>query len=263
MAKSPKPRSRGNLVHEAPRRITKSGLGERPKVTPATRARTPAENILASLPTSKPKRKKRSPNKAKKRAPSEPVQPVFVQDDPDIDPASGKVRPLPDTYARPLERYIPQAKLAAIDAMRRHGVIAEACRASGIGRSVLYELMKSDPDFRLRMQHARQERFDELERAMIERGGYFKGDLAGIFALKHNRKRYREVSRVELTGKEGGPVAYVDAKAELLRRLEQIAARSAPAQLAGSGGSRGPELVTDGEVEVRKITRGFSGKSRR
>lgn len=158
---------------------------------------------------------------------------------------------IPDTFACPAD--IKKAMPLAIEGMRRHGVLSEACRGSGIGRSTLYKMMREMPDFKKQMKHAHQENLDELERAMRERAKHPRGDLAGIFILKHNREKYREVQRVELTGKDGAPVAYTDAKSELLQRLAAVQKRGAiDVQAVGSGGAGGGNL---GEV-------GLSGAGR-
>ncbi len=159
---------------------------------------------------------------------------------------------LPATYTRPDNMISAKAK--AIDGMREHGVIAEACRASRIGRQVLLEEMKTDAAFRRAMKHAHAECMDELERAMIERGRYSRGDLAGIFVLKHNRLKYREDKiSVEHTGKDGGPILHAEVKDELLRRLDKLAdAMATDAVVVGS--KRGPALVSEGDG-ARRVKR--------
>ena len=153
---------------------------------------------------------------------------------------------IPLTNTVPVD--LPTAKGLAIEAMRIHGVFVEACRWSGIGRSILYRELRGDPEFRRAMAHAKRDCLEDLERAMLERGKYWRGDLAGIYYLKNNHPRYREVSRIELTGKDGGPLQYEAAKEELGRRLEKLHAAlqesAQDAQLVGSRGlgkgSRGP-----------------------
>lgn len=156
------------------------------------------------------------------------------------------------------------AKMLACEGMRRTGTKIYASKMSGIGRSALNDLLKSDPEFRRAMWAARQELYDQLETAMIRRGMLPRGDLAGIFITKHNRRRYHEVQRVELTGKDGAPVAYVDAKEELLRRIAAAQSRGAidvEAVAAGSGGSRGPALVGGSQSEQVKASVRKSGDS--
>jgi len=95
----------------------------------------------------------------------------------------------------------------------------------------------------LAVKDARNEYYDELERCMAERGHLPRGDLAGIFILKHRRKAFSEVQRIELTGSGGGPVQYTDTvKAELLARLMTVKQR------AGLDGKQ--EIVVNGKPQL-------------
>ncbi len=156
--------------------------------------------------------------------------------------------PLPDAKVSDAE--MPAAKERAIRAVQEFGVWVEASRASGIGRSQLVYLLRKetpDPAFRERMFQARRECQERLEGAFIARGMTKGGDLAGIFYLKHNRTRYREVQRVELTGKDGSPLNALDAaKADLLARLGKLAGSREgleDKQELIVGGSARPRLV--------------------
>jgi hypothetical protein len=99
---------------------------------------------------------------------------------------------------------------------------------------------------------AKQELLDVLETAMIARGMQPRGDLAGIFITKHNRKRYLEVQRVELTGRDGAPVTYLDAKEELLRRIAAVEQRGAIPVEAVAGSHR-PQLLGGSDAEKVQI----------
>lgn len=135
---------------------------------------------------------------------------------------------VPDVpHYRAVPADLEAAKVLACEGMRAYGTKVYACRLSGMGRATLNDLLKSDPEFKRALWLAKQEGLDELETAMRLRGSLPRGDLAGIFILKHNRERYREVQRVELTGKDGAPVAYTDAKAELLQRILSAEKRGA------------------------------------
>lgn len=164
--------------------------------------------------------------------------------------------PLPSAIVP--EKELPPAKLRAIQAVQEFGVWVEASRASGMGRDQLYRLRKADPAFNRELLQARRECFERVEREMIRRALFKGGDLAGIYVLKNNIPRYREISRVELTGKNGGPLSYTDAaKAEILRRLAQLTARQGlegkeELIIEGSAGSR-PQLVAGSpEARIRK-----------
>jgi hypothetical protein len=142
------------------------------------------------------------------------------------------------------------AKLRALRAVQHFGVWVEGSRASGMGRFQLDMLLRknstSDPEFRTQMYKARQECREGIERAFIERAKTKGGDLAGIFYMKHNTKRYREVSRVELTGKDGAPLNQLEAaKAQLVERLTALAAAKGLPSGSGSAGSRPGEIVIE------------------
>lgn len=187
---------------------------------------------------------------------------------------SDELPPVPTHTHRPKD--MVAAKIKACEGMRRFGTIVYASRFSQIGRSAVYEEMKADPVFHAGLRRAKAEWLDELETAMGLRGMLPRGDLAGIFILKHNRSRYKEIQRVELSGSGGGPVQYMDVKTELLRRLtkltpkdnvplvvngvevRELAARSAGSGgSAGSAGSRGPgsrglAVVRDDAPDIRR-----------
>lgn len=152
---------------------------------------------------------------------------------------------------------LAEAKDKAVRAMQEWGVMVEASRESGIGRDSLRRHMKNDPVFRRRMQVALQNNNERIEREMRKRGQLKSGELAAIFVMKHNIKKYREIQRVELTGKGGGPVGYVDAKAELLKRIEAMVIKSREPDAVAVGGK--PKLLkggSSGKVEIRKIDQG-------
>lgn len=169
------------------------------------------------------------------------------------------------------EKDLLQAKVQAIEAMQEFGVLVEASRASGMGRSqICYWVRKesTDPDFQLAMRQARRECQERLEGAFIARGRQRGGDLAGIFYLKHNRERYREIQRVELTGKDGSPLQALDAaKAELLLRLGKLAGSAGSGASAGSEGRAGlegrEEIVLSGDADNSRPRLVKAGKKSR
>jgi hypothetical protein len=211
----------------------------------------PAKDALRRNTTRRVGRKVVAPPKARQQAaqphPDAPPHPAHQPaGDHAHDRPQKPLREIPDTYHRPAD--LDAAKRRAIRAMREHGVLAEASRAGPIGRRVMYQLMKEDPAFRQQIRDAKSECLDDLERAMIARGKYSKGDLAGIFVMKHNRPRYADgPTRIELTGKDGGPVLHADAKEELGRRLDKLAAALQGDALDVVGQRKGPALVSEGD----------------
>jgi hypothetical protein len=160
---------------------------------------------------------------------------------------------LPAPKAKVSEKDLPQAKLQAIEAMQEFGVLVECSRASGMGRWQLENMVRKDsPDqeFRAGIIKARRECLDRLEGAFVARGLAKGGDLSGIFYMKNNLKKYREIQRVELTGKDGVPFNQMDAlRVELIARLTKLrgSGGSAGSVGSGSGGSAG-----SGEIVIEK-----------
>lgn len=154
-----------------------------------------------------------------------------------------KLPPVPEHTATP--RDLAAAIPKAYDGVRRFGTKVYACRLSGIGRTVLNRMLKEDAVFRQGFKSAREEFYDTLETAMSLRGFVPRGDLPGIFILKHRRKAFSEVQRIELTGQGGGPVTYTDTvKAELLARLVTVKQR------AGLEGKQ--EVVVNGKPQLMR-----------
>lgn len=212
-------------------------------------------------------RKTRTANHVRARG-----QKTIADDVPDL-PVDAKtgLPPVPDARAMPPD--IEHAKTRAYDGMRRYGTKVYASRFSGIGRLALNQLLKDDAEFRIKLIAARQELYDQLETAMALRGMEPKGDLAGIFILKHSRNKFREgPTRVELSGAGGGPVQVTDTvRAELLDQVLRLKRRAGlsdktelivdgvatpvlmagPAGSKGSGGSKGSRAETAGQRGLR------------
>jgi hypothetical protein len=148
---------------------------------------------------------------------------------------------------------IPKAKALFLMAWEATGFASEACKAAGIGRRTFYDWLQTDSEFKSQAIAARKvwrtNVMADLEASMALRGQY-KDTLSGIFLLKHNTKRYREVSRVQLSGPDGGPIMTIDAKEELIRRIEKIAERMESKPIIAAGGS-----------EVRELAAGSQGLS--
>lgn len=94
----------------------------------------------------------------------------------------------------------------------RGGIVREACRAAGIGKSVVYETMRSDPDLRAAVDAARAEGIDDgvdrAETELLRRG--LDHDTTALLAYLNahatDRGYYRH-SRVQVSGPDGGPIA--------------------------------------------------------
>lgn len=121
--------------------------------------------------------------------------------------------------------------------------VGRACNAVGISRFTAYKWRKADADFAEGWDEAMKAGLlaleDEAHRRAFEgvdEPVFYKGDECGtvrkysdtltIFLLKaHDPDKYRESSRMELTGANGGPVQISDAE-----RAAKVAAILASAQ---------------------------------
>lgn len=103
--------------------------------------------------------------------------------------------------------------------------------AAAIGRSrvTMWRLAQADPDFAAQVDDAYDAGSDTLEDTLRDIGA--KGNPTAIIFLLNGRRpeKYKQVSRVEHTGANGGPIRTVtiDALDEAIAELaEQLAARS-------------------------------------
>jgi hypothetical protein len=156
---------------------------------------------------------------------------------------------------------IPTVKAIFLEQIEQHGSPTGAAIHAGVGRRTFYGWLRED-EFRKRYHEARRvwraSTIDDVEAAFGSRA-QVRDTLAGIVLLKNNRKRYREVQRVEMSGPDGGPIVTLEAKEELIKRLERmqerleqraqtvggVAVNSLPAGSSGSSGSagsKGPQL---------------------
>lgn len=126
--------------------------------------------------------------------------------------------------------------------------VGRACRAVGISRQTAYNWREADADFALAWDRAMKAGLlaleDEAHRRAFEGTDepvFYKGDECGsvrkysdtlaIFLLKaHAPEKYRENTRMELTGANGGPVQISDTE-----RAAKIAAILAAAKARKDG----------------------------
>lgn len=104
--------------------------------------------------------------------------------------------------------------------------VVRACRKVGISRKRMYEIYRGEPDFAKRWDEALKEGVESIEAEMHRRAyeGFdvptkhgpmraYSDTLAIFLAKAHAPEKYRETSKLELTGKDGGPVQVDDATA--------------------------------------------------
>jgi len=85
------------------------------------------------------------------------------------------------------------------------GNVSSACRMAGIARSTYYEWVKSDKDFRERIDEIREGTRDFAESLLLKRMRD-EDTTAIIFYLKTQCKDRGYVERVEATGANGTPL---------------------------------------------------------
>lgn len=142
----------------------------------------------------------------------------------------------------------PEKEIAFLAALAATCSVTRACEAAGMGRRTAYEWRESDPEFAARWEKAKRIGAEALEDECVRRARegvdepvFYQGDECGtvrkysdtlaIFLLKGAMpEKYRENSRMELTGANGGPVQISDTE-----RAAKIAAILAAAKARKDG----------------------------
>lgn len=145
-------------------------------------------------------------------------------------------------------KYTPEKAAAFCAALAETGIVGRACKAVEISRRTAYNWREEYPDFAKAWDGALKIGVSALEdeahrRAFegIEEPVFHQGEVCGtvrkysdtlaIFLLKaHAPEKYRENTRMELTGAGGGPVQISDTE-----RAAKIAAILAAAQARRDG----------------------------
>jgi len=141
----------------------------------------------------------------------------------------------------------PEKEIAFLAALAATCSVTRACEAAGLGRRTAYE-WREDPKFAARWEEAKRIGAEALEDECIRRAHegvdepfFYQGDKCGtvrkysdtlaIFLLKGAMpEKYRENTRMELTGANGGPVQFSDTE-----RAAKISAILASAQARREG----------------------------
>lgn len=122
----------------------------------------------------------------------------------------------------------PEKAIAFLAVLSETCNVGKACEGAGIGRATAYEWREDDPDFAeawdkaLKIgvtaleDEAHRRGFDGVDEPVFHQGSQCGtvrkySDTLAIFLLKaHAPEKYRENSRMELTGANGGPVMLSD-----------------------------------------------------
>lgn len=135
----------------------------------------------------------------------------------------------------------PLKRTKFLAALRESASVTKACEMAAIGRVTAYQWRNSDPAFAEEWEATLDAAIEDLEaearrRALvgIEKGVWHQGERVGteiqysdtmlIFLLKAAKPaKYRDNSRVELTGKDGGPIQTENLnEAAVLRYAQQF-----------------------------------------
>lgn len=145
-------------------------------------------------------------------------------------------------------KFTPEKATAFCAALAETGIVGKACKAVEISRRTAYNWREEHPEFAKAWDSALKIGVSALEdeahrRAFegIEEPVFHQGEVCGtvrkysdtlaIFLLKaHAPEKYRENTRMELTGADGGPVRISDTE-----RAARIAAILAAAQARKDG----------------------------
>lgn len=103
----------------------------------------------------------------------------------------------------------PEKAQKIIDALTLHPSKSRACRAARISRAAFYDWCANDPEFKARVDLAQETGIDAIEDSLFN-DAVNHDTTAAIFTLKSWRpSRYRETTRQELTGPDGGPIPII------------------------------------------------------
>lgn len=120
------------------------------------------------------------------------------------------------------------------------GIVREACIAAGVARKTAYAARKDDETFAEAWKLAQQDAAD-LALATYRKRGMLQSDRAMEFFIKsRDPESYRETSRLEVTGENGGPVKVQLSDAERATRAAAIFDR-ARTRRAGPAADEGAE----------------------
>jgi hypothetical protein len=99
-------------------------------------------------------------------------------------------------------------KKAVLNALEKSlGVVTTACKQVGVGRTMFYEWLKTDPEFRAEVDDIQNVALDFAESQLHKQIG--EGSTsATIFYLKTKGKNRGYIERTEITGADGMPTNF-------------------------------------------------------
>lgn len=109
-------------------------------------------------------------------------------------------------------------------ALANVGTLTAGCKAARVSPHTVYQWREMDTEFLVREHEAREACADVLE-AIVMRRAKQRSDILAMFMLKGMRPaKFKDNSRVELTGKDGGPIDIdSDPTERIAGRIAQLA----------------------------------------
>jgi hypothetical protein len=116
-------------------------------------------------------------------------------------------------------KFTPAKRAQWIGVFEKTRNVSAACAAIGIARKTAYEYRDFDADFKRLWDESEDRVLDAIESKLYVNA--LSGDRTCIFFILQNRRadRWKNVQHSEITGKDGGPIRFEDARAELIKRI--------------------------------------------
>ena len=131
---------------------------------------------------------------------------------------------MPRNIAQPIQRnkgragsLTPAKQKVFLASLRRGSSIPEAASAVGADRTTPHKLMKRDPKFAAKVELAELSAIRTVVNALWKKAKSGNVTAAIFFLCNRDLDRWQHVNRIELTGKDGGPIRYDDA----IRRIDE------------------------------------------
>ncbi|MCJ2530707.1 MAG: hypothetical protein LN413_00095 [Candidatus Thermoplasmatota archaeon] len=118
---------------------------------------------------------------------------------------------------RPPKSFTPAKRKAFLASLRRGSSIPEAAASVGVDRTTPHKTLKAEADFARQVELAQLAAIRTVTNALWKRARGGNVTAAIFFLCNRDRDRWQHVNRVELTGKDGGPIRYDEA----IRRLDE------------------------------------------
>ncbi len=118
---------------------------------------------------------------------------------------------------RRAKAFTPTKRKAFLASLRRGSSIPEAAAAVGVDRTTPHKAMKSERAFASQVEDAQASATRTVTNALWKKakGGNVTASI--FFLCNRDPDRWKHVNKVEVTGKDGGPVRYD----EVIRKIDE------------------------------------------